>query len=132
MASLSKQQIGKNARHRGSFEVIDNALEGKISVNRQTGTSYTLLITDRGGVVSMTNASANTVTIPSGVFEVDDSLDIIQMGAGLTSVVGETGVDINGTTEAGGNESLVNSQGQYKVITLWQESEDSWVAIGQA
>jgi len=60
-----------------------------IGQNLQTGTSYTLVLSDAGKIVEMNNGSANTLTIPANssvAFPVDTRIDIIQYGAGATSV----------------------------------------------
>ena len=35
------------------------------AINTQTGTTYTLALADKGKIVEMNNASANTLTIPT-------------------------------------------------------------------
>jgi len=63
------------------------------SVNAQTGTSYTLLASDNGKIVTLSNASAITVTVPSGL-GAGFSCTIVQIGAGQVTVVA-SGVTIN-------------------------------------
>ena len=55
------------------------------SLNAQTGTTYTLAATDASKVVTATNASAITVTVPSGVFVAGDIITVINSGAGLVT-----------------------------------------------
>ena len=79
----------------------DIALKANIrgAVNVQTGTTYTLVIGDEYlDGVRMTNASANTLTIPPNsavAFPVGTKVFITQGGAGSTSIAAGAGVTIN-------------------------------------
>ena len=68
------------------------------TINTQTGTAYTVgtVSTDNDGktYLRMTNASANTVTIPSTQTK---PISISQRGAGTTTLVAGAGVTLNGT-----------------------------------
>jgi len=68
------------------------------TINTQTGTAYTLgtVTTDNDGktYLRMTNASANTVTIPSTQTK---PISISQRGTGTTTLVAGSGVTLNGT-----------------------------------
>ena len=102
----------------------------KPAVNTQTGTAYTLVAADAFKVVEMDNASANTLTIPGNAveaFEVNDYLDVVQTGAGLTTIQADTNVTLNGVL--GGSVDLL---GQYKAVSLYQRAIDEWIAIGNA
>jgi len=91
--------------------------------NLQTGTTYTLVLGDAGKMVEMNNASANTVNIPANAsvaFPVDTRIDVIQYGAGLTTVA----IDTDTLTGA------VVSTGQYKAMSLWKRAATEWVVIG--
>jgi hypothetical protein len=104
-------------------------------INTQTGTTYTLVIGDHLATVEMNNALANVVTIPlnsSVAFAIKSRLDIVQIGAGLTTIRGAVGVTINGNAEAGGDESDVDAQGQWKALSLYKRGTDEWVVIGGA
>jgi len=77
----------------------DSALQARGAVNAQTGTTYTLVIGDEYLLgVSMTNASANTITIPpnsAAAFPVGTKVFITQGGAGSTTIAAGAGVTIN-------------------------------------
>lgn len=67
-------------------------------INAQTGTSYTLVLTDAGKVVRSNNASAQTHTIPpnsSVAFAVGDTVAFRQVGAGQLTVAPGSGVTLN-------------------------------------
>lgn len=61
-------------------------------------TSYTLVVGDVGYRVIMNNASANTVTVNNNVFGVSDQVQIINKGAGTTTITAGAGVTINSSS----------------------------------
>jgi hypothetical protein len=65
-----------------------------VQVNLQTGTAYTPVLADNGKVIEMSNAAANTVTIPAGVFTAGMQIAGTQVGAGTTSYVAGAGMTI--------------------------------------
>ena len=90
--------------------------------NLQTGTAYTLVLDDAGKVVEMSNASANTVTVPpssSVAFPTGTVVEVCQVGAGQTSVVAGSGVTLRNTT-------LVVAA-QWKSLRLRKRGTDEWV-----
>ena len=96
--------------------------------NNQTGTSYTLLVTDKSKTVWMDSASANVLTIPtnaSAAFAINDTLIIMQEGAGKTTITAASGVTLNGAL-AGSGEILA----QYSGATLVKRSTDTWIVTG--
>lgn len=66
----------------GGVTVNDQALSRySASINKQTGTTYTLAATDNGGIVEVSNASAITLTLPNSL-PVGFNCMIVQTGAG--------------------------------------------------
>lgn len=98
------------------------------TVNAQTGTTYTLVVTDEGDVVTMDNASANTLTIPTNAsvaFASGTQVDVSQLGAGVTSVAGDTGVTVNGVSAGTGALSA-----RYGSVTLVKLATNTWLMTG--
>jgi hypothetical protein len=96
--------------------------------NAQTGTTYTLVLADRGQTVTMSNASANTLTIPANAsvaFDVGTVINVIQLGAGATTIEGDTGVTVNGVSAGSG---AINNQ--YQGVSLLKIATDTWIASG--
>ena len=92
------------------------------TVNAQTGTTYTLALTD--GYVTLNNSSSVTVTIPpnsSVAFPVGASIDLVRLGAGTVTVSAGSGVTLN--------TALASSQipSQYGKANLTQISANTWV-----
>ena len=67
--------------------------------------SYTLVAADNGQVVEMNKATANTLTVPSGVFTIGQQVLVTQYGAGQTTIAG-SGV----TLRSDGGKLKINSQ----------------------
>ncbi len=98
------------------------------NVNPQTGTSYTLALDDQYDVVTMDNAGANTVLIdPVGTtnYPVGYTVEIIQLGAGATSIEAGAGVTLNGVSTGSGTITA-----QYDVIKLRHVASDEWIVSG--
>jgi hypothetical protein len=97
-----------------------------IAINAQVA-SYTAVLTDDGKLVTMSNASANTFTVPpnsSVAFGIGTQINIAQLGAGSTSIVAGAGVTIN---SAGTKLTL---DAQYAVATVVKTGTDEWFAVG--
>lgn len=97
-------------------------------VSNQTGTSYTLTLSDAERMVFMNNVSGNTVFIPinaSVAFNINTSISILQEGTGTTSISGSNDVMLNGTS---GGVAAINSQ--YNAVTVIKRDTDSWIIFG--
>ena len=97
------------------------------SLNAQTGTTYTLVLADAHKVVTLSNASPITLTVPteaSVAFETGDQVNLLQLGAGQVTVAAAGGV----TLRAQGSKVKLN--GQYAIGTLVKIATDEWVLVG--
>lgn len=95
----------------------------QVSVNPQTGTAYTPVLSDAGKIIEMNNPSANTVTIPphtAVAYPINTVMEVFQYGAGVTSVVGGAGV----TTRPTGPIAV---SAQYKSLRFRQRAFDEWI-----
>ena len=95
------------------------------NANNQTGTSYTLQVGDENKTIWMTNASANTVTIPlnsSEAFAIGTVIMIMMEGAGITTLSATSGVLLNGVNAGSGELT------QYTGVTIVKRGTDVWVA----
>ena len=94
--------------------------------NAQTGTSYTLALSDVAKVVSLTNAASITLTIPTNAtvaFPTGTQILLYQGGAGQVTI-GGAGVTIRS------QGSKLKIFGQYGVAGLLKVGTDEWVAFG--
>jgi uncharacterized protein (DUF2147 family) len=102
------------------------AYKPNVSTNAQTGTAYTLALTDSGKLVELSNAAAITLTVPTNAttaFPTGTQIDLLQTGAGQVTV-GGAGV----TLQSEG--SKLKLKGQYAAATLIKRATDTWVLIG--
>lgn len=96
--------------------------------NPQVGLTYTFVLDDRGRIITMDNASPNTVTIPANAsiaFPIGTELKVIQIGAGATTISGDTGVTLNGVSAGSGAVTA-----QWGEVRLYKVAADEWYATG--
>ena len=92
------------------------------SINDQTGTAYTLLASDNGKVVVLDNASAITVTVPSGL-GAGFNCSFVQKGAGQVSFSASS-------TTINNRQSHTKINAQYGVASLLAYAADTFVLAG--
>lgn len=88
--------------------------------------SYTLVLSDAGKLIEMGKATAQTLTIPTNAsvaFPIGTKIDVVQTGAGETTIAG-AGVTINSE----GSKLKLNAQ--WAAATLIKRATDTWVVIG--
>lgn len=98
-----------------------------VEETEETGTSYTLALTDAGTMVKLTNASSIVLTVPldaAVAFPTGTQILIQQGGAGQVTIQGDSGVAVN---TASGNDI---TDAQYSVAALVKEATDTWVLYG--
>jgi hypothetical protein len=107
------------------FGTVPDANIAGVHVTSQTGTNYTLTAVDRDGIVIMSNASANTVAIPpnSSVAFAGKYVQIVQGGAGPTSVAAGSGVTIRNV----GSNTIGTLYGSLTLIPI---NIDEWLVVG--
>jgi hypothetical protein len=101
-----------------------------LGINTQTGTTYTTVLDDNGKLVTLSNASAITLTIPpnsSVAYSVGAQLNLAQLGAGQVTFAGGSGVTIVST---GATASAPKLRAQYSTATAVQTSTDNWLVMG--
>jgi hypothetical protein len=93
--------------------------------NAQTGTSYTLVATDAAKLVTLTNAAAITLTVPTNAsvaFPIGTQILLYQGGAGQVTISSSATIRSQGTK--------LKLFGQYAVAGLLKVATDEWVAFG--
>lgn len=105
---------------------LDTALAAKTDLamvkNAQTGTSYSYALADQTKLLTMSNASANTVTVTKQatvMWAADTQLRVLNIGAGATTLVADTGVTINNNT----------ALAQWRGGVLIRMSSDVWTFV---
>jgi hypothetical protein len=102
-----------------------NVQLSELATSAQTA-SYTLVLADKGKLVEVSNASANNLTVPlnsSVAFPIGTQINILQTGAGQTTIVATGGVTINATPG-------LKLRTQWSSATLIKRGTDTWVAVG--
>jgi hypothetical protein len=106
---------------------VDAKTDKLISLNTQTGTTYTLVLGDADKLVEMNNAAANTLTVPpnsSVAFSTGTQIIVVQKGAGTTTIVAGSGVTLLS------KDSALGIGGQYGAATCIKIATDTWYVIG--
>jgi hypothetical protein len=88
------------------------------------------VLADKDDLVTASNASAQTYTIPlnsSVAFPTGSLINLIQIGAGQVTVQGAGGVTVAST---GATATTPKTRVQYSVMTLIKAGTDSWYATG--
>ena len=98
-----------------------------VTFNAQTGTTYSLVSGDVNKLVTLSNASAITLTVPNGVFTTEQQINIQQIGAGQVTVVsdGTTVLTSNGATS-----TAPKLRTQYSAATIICTSSNNFTVIG--
>ena len=120
-------KIGDGATAWNSLGYATLAGTDKFTINEQTGTAYTLVASDAGKLIKMTNAAANTLTVPpssSVNFDIGVTINVVQYGAGQTTLTAGAGVTIYSYN------SLLGITGQYGQAILTKCAADLWIAAG--
>jgi len=92
------------------------------NVNVQTGTTYTLLDSDNGKVITLNNGSAITLTVPIGLSAGFNCL-VVQLGAGaITFTASSTTIYNRGTN--------TKTAGQYAIATIVSYTSNTFITSG--
>lgn len=97
-----------------------------VGINAQTGTTYAPTLSDVGKLVTLNNAGAITVTMPSDAttaFAVGDQIDFVGLGAGKA------------TFSAGGSATVYSTptattRTQYSAVTAIKIAANTWLIVG--
>ena len=107
-----------------------NDAKQNLTLNAQTGTTYTFVLADNGKLVTLSNASAITATVPTNAsvaYATGAIINIQQIGAGQVTIVGDTGVTI---TSTGATATTPKTRAQYSAASIIKTGTDSWTVIG--
>lgn len=93
--------------------------------NAQTGTSYTIQLSDQNRVVELNNENPITLTVPSDSinFPIGSSVNLVQTGLGTVVIEEASGVTVNATPGLQFRE-------RWSSATLIKRASNLWLAIG--
>lgn len=110
---------------------LQTELNGKakqITVNSQSGTLYTLILADDEKIIVSDNADAVTITIPANssvAFRIGAVINVVQKGVGVVSIIGATGVIVNGTSAGS-----VSISYRWQGASLLKIDTNEWIVSG--
>lgn len=114
----------------GSTQTSASTYNPNLTINTQTGTTYTLVLADAQRLITLSNANPITVTVPLNsvvALPVGTQINLSQYGAGQVTIQGASGVTIVST---GATAATPKTRVQYSTLTLVQTSTDNWLAVG--
>lgn len=103
-----------------------------LAFDAQTGTTYTTILDDNGQIVTMNNASANTLSIPTNAsvaYPIGTQINVLQIGAGQTTIQAVT----SGTTSilsTGATAAAPKIRARYGMATCIKAATDTWYVVG--
>jgi hypothetical protein len=126
LGGTTGQVLSKTSNTNMAFTWIEQD-DTTLSFNNQTGTSYTLVASDSAKLVTTSNASAVTVTIPPSVFTAGNQINLQSIGVGLTSFVAGAGVTI---TSTGASAAAPILRARYSACTIICTASNVFTVIG--
>lgn len=112
---------------------FDYAAGSKLTLNAQTGTTYTFVLADADQkLITASNASNQTYSIPTNAsvaFPIGTVINIIAIGAGQVTINAVT----SGTTTVlsnGGTAAAPKLRVQYSAASLMKVATDTWYVVG--
>jgi hypothetical protein len=129
---ISAVNAGTGLSGGGSSGSVTLALDYKaattLSINAQTGTTYTTIAADAAAkLVTLTNASAITTTIATGLYAIGEQINFAQLGAGQVTFQGDTGVTVVST---GATAATPKLRAQYSTATAICTATNTWLVVG--
>ena len=108
--------------------------DGKLNLtlNAQTGTTYTFVLADNGKLVTASNGSAQTYSIPTNAsvaFPIGTQINVLQIGTGQVTINAVT----SGTTtitSTGATSAAPKLRTRYSAATCIKTDTDAWTVIG--
>ena len=106
---------------------VINTAKINLTLNAQTGTTYTLVAADSGKLVTSSNAAAIVITIPPSLFAAGEQVNVQSIGVGLTSFVAGSGVTI---TSTGATSAAPILRAQFSACTIICTASNVFTVIG--
>jgi hypothetical protein len=126
LGGTTGQVLSKTSNTNMAFTWIEQD-DTTLSFNAQTGTTYTLVAADLGKLVTTSNASAVTVTIPPSVFAAGNQINVQSIGVGLTSFAAGAGVTI---TSTGASAAAPILRARYSACTIICTASNVFTVVG--
>jgi hypothetical protein len=123
----SGQVLAKNSNTDMDFTWIEQD-DSTLAFNAQTGTSYTLVTADaENKLVTASNASPITITVPPSVFTTGNIINVQQIAAGQVTFAQGVGVTI---TSTGATASAPKLRAQYSACSIICTGSNTFTIVG--
>ena len=127
LGGTTGQVLSKASNTNMDFAWIEQD-DSTLAFNAQTGTTYTLVAADAANkLVTTSNASAVTVTVPPSVFTAGNVINLQSIGVGLTSFAQGAGVTI---TSTGATASAPVLRARYSACSIICTAANTFTIIG--
>ena len=126
LGGTTGQVLSKTSNTNMDFTWIEQD-DTTLSFNAQTGTTYTLVLADVAKLVTTSNASAITVTIPPSVFAAGNQINLQSIGVGLTTFAAGAGVTI---TSTGASAAAPILRARYSACTIICTASNVFTVVG--
>ena len=127
-ATPARLAAGSNGQYLVADSTVTSGLKWatlatpSLSFNAQTGTTYSLVAADVNKLVTLSNGSSITLTIPNGVFTTGQEINIQQIGAGQVTIAND------GTTSFTGIGTKLRAQ--YSAATIICTGTNTFTVVG--
>lgn len=98
----------------------------RLTVNAQTGTTYTIVLSDEQKLVTLSNTSPVTVTLPQDsdvAIPVGGQVHFAVINTGMVTWIAGSGATVNSTPTA-------QSRAQYSMVTAVKRAANTWLLVG--
>lgn len=105
----------------------------EISFNPQTGTTYTFVSSDQSKMITASNSSAQTYSIPTNAsvaFPIGTQIHIIQIGSGQVTISAVTPATTTVSSASSIDANNPKTRVQYSSATCIKAGTDLWYVIG--
>ena len=107
---------------------LDSTAATTLTLNAQTGTTYTLVLADAANkLVTTSNASPVTVTVPPSVYSTGQVINVQSIGVGLTSFAQGAGVTI---TTTGATATAPVLRARYSAASVICTGSNTFTIVG--
>ena len=127
LGGTTGQVLSKASNTNMDFTWIEQD-DSTLAFNAQTGTTYTLVAADAANkLVTASNASPITVTVPPSVFATGNVINLQQIGAGQVTFAQGAGVTI---TSTGATASAPKLRVQYSACSIICTGSNTFTILG--
>ena len=117
----------------GSTQTTAATYNPNLTINTQTGTTYTILAGDAQKLVTLANSSPVTVTIASNATQalpVGTQITLSQYDVGQVNIVGASTPNPVTIVSNGATANNPKLRAKYSTCTLIQTTTDNWLVVG--